>query len=1029
MLDLRYELTDPPADALAFELDSAQRAVVGHASGPLLVRGGPQTGKTEALVNAACAKVADGVDPASILFFGLRRQDTAYLRTRLNAATSAHSAAEVGVFTFPAFAFALLRASAVAAGRDEPRLLTGPEADALIRSMLEGEDFDWPTGFEEAVGTYAFAQQLRDLVLRCGERGLSAPELARLGAVHDRPAWAAASRFYDRYVTTLALQSMTSALYDSAEIVRAAVAALRRDPGLFPRPAWVFVDDLQDATPAHLDLLELLAGEGGNLVAAGSPDAAVFGYQGGDPASVRDFPDRFPAGSGAEAPTVQLGDTHVVALAPLTATTVLSQRLRGSDRDRRRGTASEEAGRVDVVHLTSPTREAVYIADVARRAHLLDGVAYGDMAVVVKSASEIPRLRRAMQHAGVPTRQAADDVPLPAHPTVRNLLHLVLIGRGREALNETSAAGLLHSAFGSADPFGERRLRQELRRMAVAADNFTPGADLLVEALRRPERIAELPEEDWAEPARRLDALFGAARGAAGIVGTLWTVWEASGMGERLRRRALSGDRRAQRADAELDAVIALFDLAADYEQKQPGAGVEVFCEHVLHQQLPGDFLSARAELGDPVTLATAHAAHGRKWDFVVVAGAQEGAWPNLRPRGSLLGAEALVDALDGRADVDQVAQLLDEERRLFYNACTRARTRLLVTAVDSEEAQPSRFTAELGVEPAPAARRGRPLSLAALTARLREAVVDSGHAERDAAAAALRRLAGEGVPGADPAKWWGLADVSDERALALAGETLRISPSQVEKTQQCGLRWVLEAHGGDSGDLLPRHLGTLLHAAAEAVTADPAADPKAVMEEVVGEHFDRLPFEAPWHAEQQRRRVSGAVERFASWLSANRRELVGAERSFRIKLEVGPPGVEVVMSGQIDRLERDGDGRLYVVDLKTGKSPISKAEAESNPQLGVYQLAIAEGAFPEGAEPGGAELVYPNAKGDKAASRPQGPLGEHHNPDWARELTGDTALKMAGSVFEARNTSKCETCSVKRCCPIADEGRQVTDE
>ncbi|MEU5874491.1 ATP-dependent DNA helicase [Glycomyces sp. NPDC047369] len=1028
VLDLRYELTDPPAEEES-RLDPAQQAAVDHAAGPLLVRGGPQTGKTEALLRAAAAKVEAGVDPASILFFGLRRQDTAYLRARLNAATAHRSAAEVGVYTFPAFAFALLRSAAAMDGREEPRLLTGPEADALIRSMLEGEDFGWPDGFDEAVRTYAFAQQLRDLVLRSGERGLSAPELTRLALDHDRPEWAAAARFYDRYVTTLALQSMSSALYDSAEIVRAAAAALRARPELLPRPSWVFVDDLQDATPAHLGLLHLLAGEGGNLVAAGSPDAAVFGYQGGDPESVREFPDRFPTGGGEEAPVIQLHDVHDTALAPLAATTVLSRRLRGSDRDRRRGTASEEPGRAEVVYLPSPTREAVYIADTARRAHLLDGVPYGDMAVVVKSASSIPHLRRAMQHAGVPTRQAADDVPLPAHPTVRDLLRVVLVGRHPERLDEAVAAGLLHSQFGGADPFAERRLRQELRRLAVAADDFSPGADLLVEALADPARIAALPDEEWAEPARRLDALFTAAREGTGITGTLWTVWEASELSERLRRRALSSDRRAQRADAELDAVIAMFDLAADYEKKQPGAGAEVFCEHVLHQQLPGDFLSARAELGDAVTLATAHAAHGRRWDFVVVAGAQEGVWPNLRPRGSLLGAEALVDVLDGRADVDQVAQLLDEERRLFYNACTRARVRLLVTAVDSDDVQPSRFCGELGVEPAPAPRRGRPLSLASLAARLREAVVDAGHAERDAAAAALRRLAGTGVPGADPAKWWGLAQISDERALALAGETIRVSPSQVETTQQCGLRWVLESHGADDGDLLPRHLGTLLHAAAEAVTVDPGADPKAVMEQVVGEHFDRLPFEAPWHAEQQRRRVSGAVERFAAWLSANRRELVGAERSFRVKLELGPPGVEVVMSGQIDRLERDGDGRLYVVDLKTGKTPPTYDEAKSHAQLGVYQLAVAEGAFAEGAEPGGAELVYPNAKGDKAASRPQGPLGEAENPDWARDLVADTANRMAGSVFEARSTSKCETCSVKHCCPIADEGRQVTDE
>lgn len=1027
--ELRYELIDPPVGPVEHTLDEAQRAVVAHDSGPLLVRGGPGTGKTEALIRSAAAKVASGTDPASMLMLGLRRQDAAVLRERVNAATAPYSAAEVGVYTFPALAFAVLRNAAAVDGRAEPRLLTGPEADALIRSMLATEDFAWPEHLAAASSTYAFTQQLRDLILRCSERGVTERRLAELGHEHDRPEWISAARFYDRYITTLAVQSLAGSLYDSAEIVRAAAAELRERPELVPRPAWVFVDDLQDATPAHIELLELLAA-GKGLIAAACPDEAVFGYQGGDPEAVRDFPDRFPAEDGEEAPTIRLANTHTTALAPLAATTALSRRLRGSDRDRWRGTDAETEGSVAVVHLSSPTRESVHIADTLRRAHLLDGTPYGDMAVIVKSASSIPQLRRAMQHAGVPTRQSADDMPLPAHPTVRDLLRIILIGREPGRLDETTAAGLLHSAFGGADPFAERRLRQELRRIAVAAGDFSPTADLLVEALGDPAGIAALPDEEWAEPARRLSALFTAARTSGGVSDVLWTVWETSGMGERLRRRALSADRRAGRADAELDAVIALFDLAADYERKQPGAGVDVFAEHVLHQQLPGDFRSPTADIGDAVTLTTAHAAHGGQWDFVVVAGAQEGAWPNLRPRGSVMGAEALVDLLDGRADVDAVTQLLDEERRLFYVACTRARTRLLVTAVDSDDLQPSRFCAELGVEPSGPPRGVRPLSLAALVARLREIVVDADHPERAAAAAGLRRLAAAVVPGASPATWWGLAELSDERALALAGETIAISPSQVEKTRQCGLRWVLESHGADSSEPLPRHMGTLLHAAAEAVARAPDADPSDIMRRVVDEHFDRLPFEAPWQAEQERRRIGGAVERFANWLRANKRELLGAERSFRVRLELGPPGVEVVMSGQVDRLERDEDGRVYVVDLKTGKRTPSRKEAEEHAQMGAYQLAVVHGAFEEGTEPGGAELVYPSVENKtRTKALTQGPLGDAADPDWAAELVEDTAHQMGAAVFEARHSTKCATCSVRNCCPLAEEGRQVTDD
>jgi len=80
-------------------------------------------------------------------------------------------------------------------------------------------------------------------------------------------------------------------------------------------------------------------------------------------------------------------------------------------------------------------------------------------------------------------------------------------------------------------------------------------------------------------------------------------------------------------------------------------------------------------------------------------AGVQEGSWPDLRLRGTLLGVERLVDVLDGidsSAALSRTAPLLAEERRLFYLACTRASERLLVSAVRGEDEQPSRFLDEL---------------------------------------------------------------------------------------------------------------------------------------------------------------------------------------------------------------------------------------------------------------------------------------------------------------------------------------------
>ena len=71
----------------------------------------------------------------------------------------------------------------------------------------------------------------------------------------------------------------------------------------------------------------------------------------------------------------------------------------------------------------------------------------------------------------------------------------------------------------------------------------------------------------------------------------------------------------------------------------------------------------------------------------MVIAGLQEGLWPNTIPRGGVLGTQRLLDVLDGVGDaageVCDRAPLLAEERRLLITAMGRARRRLVVTAVD----------------------------------------------------------------------------------------------------------------------------------------------------------------------------------------------------------------------------------------------------------------------------------------------------------------------------------------------------------
>ncbi|MFI5487481.1 ATP-dependent helicase [Micromonospora echinaurantiaca] len=1097
--------------------DPVQAEVVGHTDGPMLVLGGPGTGKTSTLVEAVAARVAEGVDPERVLVLTFGRRGATDLRHRIEARVARGGPRvlrEPLVRTFPAYAFGLLRRAAAERGEPSPRLLTGPEQDLIIRELLDvvGEEPDddpvgWPADLRPALRTRAFATQLRDLLMRAAERGVGPVELARLGEKLGRADWPAAARFLREYVAVLALRDVSnrgSIAYDPAELVRAATGMLLDDEELLAaerrRLAYVYVDELADTDPAQLDLLAAVAGGGKPLVAFADPDSSTYAFRGADPAGVTTFPHRFRTASGAPAAQVVLSTSYRAGPRLLSASARLARRLRGPAAHRRLRPLPDAApGSVEVHTFRSATSEAAWLAHALRAAHLLDGVPWSEMAVLVRStARQLPSLQRALHAAGVPTVVHGEDLPLHLQPAVAPLLLLLRCALEPERLDEEAAVALLHSPLGGADPLAERRLRQGLRALALAAGDRRPSGELIVEALRDPAELAGI-ERRWAEPAQTVAGLLAVAREAAARPGAtaeevLWAVWRASGLAELWssaigRGAAAPGEgdvarrRRAEAADRDLDAVMVLFDAAARFTDRLPGARTEVFLDHVLGQDLPADTLAPTADRGDAVRLLTAHAAKGLEWDLVAVAGVQEGVWPDLRLRGSLLGSERLVDVLAGRAGggsvatlVGQTSALLDEERRLFHVAVTRARRRLLVSAVasaavggDDHEEQPSRFLYELGPTdppdgghptdgPAPTPDDGGPdddapgpgrstgdagedrprtlpvsrppraLTLPALVAELRTAVSDPDlpYARRRAAAAELARLAAAGVSGAHPDDWWGLRPLSDDRPLVDDGEPVRVTPSAMESALRCSLRWLLERHGGSAPASAAQGVGNLVHAAA--MLAEDASADRGALLDYVAARFDAIELAARWMAGPERARAEAMVDKLLRWLAANPRRLLAIEHEFAVRLD--DPHRPVQLTGRVDRLEVDADGRLVVVDLKTGKSTaVTAADLAEHPQLGAYQAAVEAGAFAEfGEESGGAALVQLGTGAKDAKEQSQPPAGEGPEAGWATALVRRTADTMAAATFAAVANSKCRVCPVRTSCPVSGQGRQVVE-
>lgn len=1025
-------------------LDAAQRAVVEHRGGPLLVLAGPGTGKTTAIVEAVVHRVEhDGLDPAQVLALTFGRRAAAELRDRI-AARLRRTIREPVARTFHSYAFGLLRSEAVLAGEPAPRLLSGPEQDLLIRDLLRGdvEEFEasaWPERLRPALLTRGFAEELRDLLLRAAERGIDPTTLGRLGRRHRRDDWVAAATFARQYRAVTALRQTPS--LDPAELVRAAVDLLASNEELLARErqsrTLILVDEFQDSDPAQVELLELVAGGGRDLIVVGDPDQSIYAFRGAEVDGIRRFGDRFRAADGSPAATLELRTSRRGAGSLLAATRRVAAKLGGPPAHRVLTPPADAPGGDAEVHLLrSASQEASYVASRLREEHLAHDVPWSKMAVLVRGASALPVIRRACANAGVPTTTRLEEVALVEQPAVQPLLRLLEIAAGRRELDPDLAVELVCGTFGAADPLALRRLRQELRAAELRDGGGRASGALLVEALTDPRELTGL-DPIAVGPAERIGRLLAAARTAfaaerATAETVLWAIWEAADVAESWSRAAIGTGPSATAADANLDAVTALFDMAARFVDRLPAAGPEVFLDHVLGQEIPSDTLAARAPDSDAVALLTAHAAKGLEWDVVAVVGVQDGTWPDLRPRGSLLGSEALVDAVAARETTPAatIARMLAEERRLFYVAVTRARRRLLVTAVLDEEDHPSRFLDELlpwtgPGEERPYTRVGRGLDLGQLVAELRSVVTAPAETvapvRREAAADQLARLAAAGVRGADPSSWYGLPELSDDAPLRPADEPVTVSPSKVEAYNRCALRWLLEASGGTAGDSVSQGVGNLVHDLAHDVAAG-----RVELDDLATAFEERWPSidAGPgWYAAKEHDKARALVERLEGWLRSNPRALVAVEGAFEVLIG------RARVTGRIDRLERDAEGRLVVVDLKTGKTKPANAELPNHPQLASYQLAIEHGGFDEHAdtrESGGAMLLQLGS-GRQATEQQQPPLRESADPEWAERLVTETAEGMAGSVFHATANRWCGICPVRRACPVHGEGGQVT--
>lgn len=990
------------------ELDAAQLAVTQRAAGEsFVVVGAPGAGKTTALVELVARRVETGLVATNDIVV-LTGQRLAANRLREALAARLRRPTNGPLARTPmSLALALATEGAEARGDVIPRLLTGAEQDRIIATLLEAQGADalelgalelgpalWPSTLgPEVRASRVFRNELRDLIDRSIDAGISAHDLEKLGQQHGVPEWQAAARFWATSLTDV-LDAMRYGFADAAEVMRQATVAVAEGVALSGVKV-IVVDDAQELTAGAIGLLTAASRRGIPLVMFGNPDETATGFRGAVPRVL----GRFDTIVRSPAEPIVLPHVHRHGSAIRHAVARVEARIGAAEWGTQRKAMahpSVPAGFVLVIERPQRATELAAVARALRAAHVRDGVAWHRMAVVVRQGALVESVARQLAIHEVPTRTLVSDQALRDQPLVREFIAALRLSEPGRAITLAEAETFLLGELGGLSAVDARRLRLALRQHDLMSGGDRTGPELVRDGLTN---VAEFAVIDSA-PARaatRVATLLSRLREQRATGSTieelLWTAWHGSVLPRELAVATQATGLVAEEAHRKLDTVLALFASARRFVEREADRTPEDFIHDLLTTDVPEDTL-APSSSSDAVMVCTPPSVIGAEYDVVAVVAVQEGVWPNLRLRGQLFHAGRFDDLIsdsgpqgDKRSDgsapdtTDARLAVLHDELRMFALACSRPRHTLIVSATNSADVMASPFLAlvkELGAVTSvigtsdadqaeatavaenlsafePSGVSGDyPLSLSGITGYARRELVRqfpqstessaSSSADRaDALARALARLAESAVAGAHPDEWYGLAEPSTERDIVdeadrSEGITVHVSPSRLEAWERNQLGWFIDSTvGGDQ--TVATGLGTLVHKVFEDVGNELLDDLSADnLWAAVDKRWHELTFEAEWLGERERTRAKKMVANLAAYLSGLRSrnvDVVGVECSFSFDVGAGR------LVGRIDRVHRNPDGTITIVDLKTGRMKMTEDDVSENVQLECYQLAL----------------------------------------------------------------------------------------
>jgi DNA helicase-2/ATP-dependent DNA helicase PcrA len=981
----------PPVDDGGLKINDAQRRAILHGEGPLLVIAGAGTGKTRVITERIRHLLQS--DPAlsgeNILGLTFTRKAAGEMNSRV-IRTAGERGRDVTLTTFHSFCETILKEVKVPC-----TILDDVDHWILLRRNMTRLRLE---RYRRLAEPGQFLGDFTKFFSRCQDELVSSEDYQRYADQLDAQLQSERRDFdentYKERAEIVALQQEIARAYKASEellvekkflsfgaLISSTVELLRKDAALRAtlqqRYRHILVDEFQDTNIAQLELLHLLAAAPRNVVAVGDNDQAIYRFRGASFGSFKLFLERFAGwktGQNSSPFRVTLTENYRSTPNILrVATQVISSNEVSADFPNKvLEPTRAEGDRVRVVELASEDDEARWVTRELERLHKA-GSPWRDFAVLYRKHETRDELVEELAQHKIPFVIAR--LSILDHPLVRDVLaYLTLIAKPHD---NVACARVLAVPAWRLEPVDLVRLTERTRKKRGTS---------LSDALQSPQ--SELPFDPSSGMLADLLEFLAAERKnlrrrTAREILTELLEWLE------LPRLARARDRRY---------VTQLGEFLKGWEPKSDTRGLPEFLEYLDYfDQANGTICLEEDAPGDAVQFMSVHGAKGLEFPHVFLLRVNGGSFPVWARKPLFEFPPELM-----KEDLPAGDFHIQEERRLFYVALTRAQRKLTVTTLPETKGKVATFIEDLLRQP-DVKRRDVWQIAPKMHPREEDAAPPNGD---ESGASLFPSLSQQPRIRSQIASW-------AETFHPPSAEPLKLSASAVDNYRKCPQQYLFSRMWSlKEGPRATLSFGSVMHTTIKRFVEQLRRGVTLPFDEVLQifqTEWTSAGFEDEYQEGEYKKDGVEQLRVFYDAFLADPPRILEQEKAFELPLENN-----VIVNGRIDQINSTGRNHLDVeiVDYKTGK-PRKDFEAKKDLQLSIYALAVKEVL-----ELNPVRLVFHYLENNQIqiTTRDVKQLNE------AQKIVQEAAADIRAGEFSPNPGRACRGCAYRLICPAHEE-------